>query len=65
MKSQFPDTDANDGVAYLPDASAFEIVTDGCFCFTDSLHRHAESWIGEDDKLHNNTEDARVATDSR
>ena len=49
----------------LPDADGFQVITDGQFYSTRSLHQRAESWIDEDDRLHINTEDARVATDPR
>ena len=62
---RFPDTDAADHVGYLPEANAFEVVTDGLFYSIDSLHQHADSWIDDDDRLHIDTGDTRVVIDPR
>lgn len=65
LTCRFPDTDTNDRVAYLSDSGAFEVITDGRFYSTRSLHQHAESWIDDDDRLHIDTEDTRIAIDPR
>lgn len=62
---RFPEVDTLDRVVYLPDADGFQVITDDQFYPTHLLHRHAESWIDEDDRSHINTEDARVAIDPR
>jgi len=41
-----PEVDTLDRVVYLPDADVFQVITDGQFYSTRSLHQHAESWIG-------------------
>lgn len=62
---QLLDVDTLDRVVYLLDADGFQVITDGQFHSTRSLHQHAESWSDDDDRLHVNTEDARVAIDPR
>jgi hypothetical protein len=52
-------------VVRLPDADEFQVITDGQLYSTRSLHQHAESWIDEYDRLHINTEDARIVADPR
>jgi DNA-binding helix-hairpin-helix protein with protein kinase domain len=52
-------------VVRLPDADEFQVITDGQLYSTRSLHQHAESWIDEYDRLHINTEDARIVVDPR
>ena len=41
-----PEVDTLDRVVYLLDADVFQVITDGQFYSTRSLHQHAESWIG-------------------
>lgn len=65
LTCQFPDTETHDRVAYLSDSGAFEVITDGRFYSTRSLHQNAEAWIGDDDRLHIDTEDTRIAIDPR
>jgi hypothetical protein len=60
----FPDTVSNDHVVRISD-SAFEVVTEGRFYSTRSLHQHAESCIDDDDRLHIDTNETRVIIDPR
>jgi hypothetical protein len=60
----FPDTDSNDHVIRISE-DAFEVATEDRFYSTRLLNQHAESWIDDDDRLHIDTEDARIAVDSR
>ena len=62
---RFPDANTADHVGYLPEANAFEILTDGLFYTIDSLHQHADSWIDDQDRLHIDTGDTRVVIDPR
>jgi hypothetical protein len=41
------------------------VATEDRFYSTRLLNQHAESWIDDDDRLHIDTEDARIAVDSR
>lgn len=59
---RFPDADTPDRVTRITE-TAFEVITEGPFYSTRSLHQNAESWIDDDDRLHINTEDARVIID--
>lgn len=61
---QFPDTDTTDRVTRIT-ATAFEVITEGRFYSTRSLHQEADSWIDENDRLHINTDDARGIIDPR
>ena len=58
----FPDTDSNDHVIRIAD-DAVEGVTDGRFYSTRSLHQHADAWLDDDDRLHIDTDEARVIID--
>ena len=62
---QFPDTDSEDRVPYMPDNDAFDVVTVGRFYSSRSLHQHADSWIDDDDRLHIDTGETRVIIDPR
>ena len=62
---RFPEVGTLDRVVYLPDADGFQVITDGQFYSTRSLHQRAESWIDENDRLHINTEDVRIVVDPR
>ena len=60
----FPDDGSNDHVIRISE-DAFEVVTDGRFYSTRSLHQHAESWIDDDDRLHIDTDETRLIADPR
>jgi hypothetical protein len=60
---RFPEVDTLDRVVYLPDADGFQVITDGQFYTTRSLHQHAESWIDDDDRPHIDTDETRVIID--
>lgn len=60
---QFPDVETPDRVAFLPDVDAFQVIAQGVFYQTRSLHQNAESQIDDDDRLHINTDDVRLVVD--
>lgn len=62
---QFPDTDTADRIGYDESNGVFEVITDGRFYESRSLHQHADSWIDEDDRLHIDTGETRVIVDPR
>lgn len=62
---RFPDVDTLDRVVYLPDVNGFQIITDGRFYSTRSLHQHADSWLDDDDRLHVDTGETREVIDPR
>lgn len=57
---RFPDATVSDRVHYFPDTQTFDVITMGIFYSTRSMNQHADSWIDEEDKLHIDTEDARL-----
>jgi hypothetical protein len=60
---QFPDTETADRIGYYESNGVFEVITDGWFYQSRSLHQHADSWIDEDDRLHIDTGETRVIVD--
>ena len=62
---RFPDVDSTDRFGYLPDVNAFQVITEGRFYETLSLHQDVESRIDEDDRLRLDTDDTRVTIDPR
>lgn len=58
----FPGEGSNDHVIRISE-DAFEVVTEGRFYSTRSLHQHADSWLDDDDRLHIDTDEARVIID--
>lgn len=62
---QFPDTKTSNRVGYYESNGVFEVITDGRFYQSRSLHQHADSWIDEDDRLHIDTGETRVIVNPR
>ena len=62
---RFPDADVNDRVGYFSESGAFEVITDGRFYSTRSLHQHADSRIDDADRLLIDTDETRVTIDPR
>lgn len=60
---EFPDSDADDRVGFAPNTSAFQVITEGRFYLTTSIHQTTESWIDVEDRLHIDTDDVRVVVD--
>jgi hypothetical protein len=60
---RFPDVDTPDRVVYLPDVDGFQVITDGQFYSTRSLHQHTDAWIDDDDRLHIDTDQTREVVD--
>lgn len=61
----FPDSDERDRVGYLPDRNVFQVITDGRFFVTHSIHERAEPEIDDDDRLHIETPNGRIVVDPR
>ena len=59
---RFPDADIPDRIHYFLYINTFDVITGGPFYSTRSLQQHADSWI-DDDRLHLDTDDARVIID--
>lgn len=62
---EFPGSETVDRVGYLPGTNAFQIITDGRFYLTTSIHQSKSSWIDDEDRLHIDDEDVRVVVDPR
>jgi hypothetical protein len=60
---RFPDADVNGWVGYLSENGAFEVVSEGRFYSTRSLHQHADSRIDDTDRLLIDTDETRVTID--
>ena len=60
---QFPDAGIADRIGYYESNGVFEIITDGRFYQSRSLHQRADSWIDDDDCLHVDTGETRVIVD--
>lgn len=60
----FPDTDSEVHVIRITE-DAFEVVTEGRFFSSRSLHQHADSWTDDSDRLHIDTDESRVIIDPR
>lgn len=61
----FPDGDEEDRVGYLPKRKAFQVITEGRFYVTHSIHEGAEPEIDDDDRLHIGTAEGRIIVDPR
>jgi hypothetical protein len=62
---RFPDADVDDRVGYFSESGAFEVISEGRFYSTRSLHQHADAWIDDDDRLHIDTGETREVVDPR
>jgi len=60
---QFPDAGVADRIGYYESNGVFEVITDGRFYQSRSLHQHADSWTDDDDCLHIDTGETRVIVD--
>lgn len=60
---RFPDADVPDRIHYFPDTKTFDVITGGLFYQLRSMNQHADSWIDDDDRLHVDTDDARLIGD--
>lgn len=61
----FPDADERDRIGYLPDREAFQVITEGRFYVTHSIHERGEGVIDDTDRLHIETADGRIVVDPR
>lgn len=61
----FPDADERDRIGYLPERESFQVITDGRFYVTHSIHEQGEGEIDRDDRLRIETADWRIVVDPR
>ena len=62
---RFPDAETTDRVGYYAANGVLEVITNGRFYRSRSVHQHADARIDADDRLQIDTTEARVVVDPR
>lgn len=61
----FPDADQQDRIGYLPTSDTFQVITDGRFYVTHSIHEQTTPEFDDYDRLHIETPNGRIIINPR